>query len=383
MRAWLVIGIIAFASCRRPDERQTAAAAGPLSPIAPSSVTPAASAATTKVGAWSGKRLHVWITSCDESSEEVANILAGITKRPGVVDSVGVACTTVTTAGKLATLAEFPVDQGRTRVASRVAKTGIRTSLVIANLGPNGFDGALAKKVLVGDTSRAHLLELILDAAMRGGFHDVELDLESMETSVGPKYTKLAKDAVLRVSKRGGEVVVDVHAKTIDTPTWDGPGAHEYAALAEAGAVVRLMTYDMSTGPVPPGPSTRATWTRDVVKYARKKGVAANKLELGLPAYGYDFPPKGKGAAIALRYIEVMALRTKVKAEIKRDELGTPHFDYEADGGKHQVWFDDAISIGRLLSDLADVAPDVRGVAIWGIGRADPELGKVLADAGF
>jgi spore germination protein YaaH len=376
MRARLVVGILVFVSCRRPDDRHTAAAASPISP-------PAASVATTKAGAWSGKSLHVWITACDETSDEAADILGAIAKRPGVFDSVGVACTTVTDAGKLATVAEFPVDQGRAKIASKLTKAGVRTSLVIANTGPNGFDGPLAKKVLDGDASRMHLLELIMDAAMRGGFRDVELDLESMPTSAGPKYTKLAKDAVARVLKRGGEVVVDVHPKTIDTPNWDGPGAHEYAALAASGAVVRLMTYDMSIGPVPPGPSTRATWARDVVKYAKKKGVPSDKLELGLPAYGYDFSPKDKLTPVALRYTEVMALRAKMKAEIKRDEFGSPHFEYTAADGKHQVWFDDAISIGRLLSDLSDIAPDVRGVAIWGIGRADPDLGKLLADAGF
>ncbi len=377
MRTWLVVSLIAFASCRGADEGSTAAAAAPLSP------SPAPTVAATKSGAWAGKRLHVWVTSCDETSEEAANILAGLAKSPGVVDSVGVACTTVTPNGKLATLAEFPVDQGRAKVAGKLAKAGVRTSLVVANVGPNGFDAALAKKALEGDASRQHLLELIMDAAMRGGFRDVELDLESMPTNLGPKYTKLAKEAVARVEKRGGELTVDVHPKTIDTPTWDGPGAHEYAALADAGAVVRLMTYDLSIGPVPPGPSTRATWARDVVKYARSKGVPPEKLELGLPAYGYDFPPKGKGSALALRHVEVMALRTKVKAEIKRDEFGTPHFDYDAADGKHQVWFDDAISIGRLLTDLADVAADVRGVAIWGIGRADSDLGKLLVEAGF
>lgn len=354
----------------------------PLSPSATAPAIPSTPAAVTTPGAWAGKRLHIWVTSCDEYSEEAASILASIPKRPGMVDSVGVACTTVTETGRLAALAEHPPGKGRALIAAKLAKAGVRTSLVIANLGPNGFDGPIGKKVLEGDASRVHLLELILDTAKREGFRDVELDLESMETSAGPKYTLLAKHAVKRVIPRGGEVVVDVHAKTTDAPAWDGPGAHEYAALAKAGAVVRLMTYDMSIGPVPAGPSTRATWARDVVRYARAQGVPPEQLELGLPAYGYDFGPKDKGAPVALRHVEVMALRAKVKAEIKRDEFGTPHFEYEADG-KHEVWYDDAVSIGRLLTDLADVAPDVRGVAIWGIGRADPGLNKLLAEAGF
>jgi len=309
-------------------------------------------------------------------------VLALLAKRPSVVDTVGLACTTVTNNGKLATVGEDPPGQGRAKVAAKLEKGSARTSMVIANVGPNGFDGSLGKKALDTEASRAHLLELILDGAMRDGFRDVELDLESMPRSAAANYAKLTKDAVARVTARGGEVVVDVHPKKSDDESWDGPGGHDYAALAATGAILRIMTYDLSIGPVPPGPSTRATWAREVIAYARKNGVPANQLELGLPAYGYDFPPK-KGVPIAMRHLDVMALRAKVKGEIKRDEFGTPHFDYNAADGKHEVWFDDAASIARLLDDLADVAPEVRGVAIWGIGRADPELGKLLANAGF
>lgn len=378
LRAWLVVTVLGIAACRRPDDRQTAARPAPLSPVAPSSVPATQS---DKPKAWAGKRLHVWVTSCDEKSEEAANILALIAKHPGVIDSVGVACTHVVGNGRLVTVGEHPVDVGRGKIAGKLAKTGVRTSLVVANVGPNGFDGALGKKAIESEVSRVHLIELILDGARRDRIRDVELDLEAMSTKAAADYAKLAKEAALRV--KDGEVVVDVHPKTGDTQDWDGPGGHDYAALAESGVVVRLMTYDLSIGPVPAGPSTRATWAREVVKYARVKGVPAERLELGLPAYGYDFPPKGKGAPIALRHADVMALRAKLKAEIKRDEFGTPHFDYEGDGGKHEVWFDDAESIRRLLTDLSDIAADVRGVAIWGIGRADADLGKRLAEAGF
>jgi spore germination protein YaaH len=312
------------------------------------------------------------VTSCDEKSDEAASVLAAMNKHPGVIDSVGLACTTITPDGKLTSIGE------RAKLVARLHKASARSSLVIANVGPNGFDGPLAKKILDGEASRVHLLELILDAAMRDSFRDVELDLEAMSTKAAANYAKLTKLAVARV--KNGEVVVDVHPKTTDTHTWDGPGGHDYAALGDAGAVIRLMTYDLSTGPgVPPGPSTRATWAREVIKYARSKGIPAERLELGLPAYGYDFPPKGKGAPIALRHADVMELQAKTKAEIKRDEHGTPHFDYDG----HQVWFDDAESIKRLLAELADMAPEVRGVAIWGFGRADANLGKLLADLGF
>jgi spore germination protein len=203
-----------------------------------------------------------------------------------------------------------------------------------------------------------------------------------MPTIAADGYVQLVR-AVKSAAGDGVEISVDVHPKTVDDPGWDGPGAHDYTALANAGAVVRLMTYDLSIGPVPPGPCTKASWVREVVAYARSKKIPPAQLEIGLPAYGYDFPPEGKGVPLALKHKEIMQLKARVKAEVIRDDAGTPHFSYDAKDGRHEVWFDDAESLGRIIADLRPIAKDVRGIAIWGIGGADPRLVDTLVAAGF
>jgi spore germination protein YaaH len=336
---------------------------------------PTPSASAPPAHPWAGKRLHLWTTACDPAFKEVTDVYARATA--GSVKSVGIACTSITKDGSLVTQDERPIGKGRALVAKKFEK--LLPSLVIANPGPGGFDGPLGLQVVSDEKTRAHLVDTIVKAATREGFRAVELDLEAMPTAAAPFFVTLTSEVVAKLP--GVEIIADVHPKTVDDPGWDGPGSHDYLGIANAGAVLRLMTYDLSIGPVPPGPSTTAAWIRDVVQYARKKGVPPEKLEIGLPAYGYDFPPTGP--AVPLRYEEVMALLTRVKAKIVRDNNGSPHFDYDAGGQKHQVWFDDATSLGRVLTDLADQAKDVRGIAIWGIGRADPNLGKVLAEAGF
>ena len=342
-----------------------------------SAPTPSTSVTAVPAQPWAGKRLHLWTTACDPSFKEVTDVYSRATARAGLVDSVGIACTAVTREGSLVTQDERPVGKGRALVAKKFEK--LAPSLVIANPGPGGFDGALGMQVVSDEKVRARLVDAIAKTTAREGFRAVELDLEAMPTASAPFFVTLTTEVVARLP--GVEIVADVHPKTVDDPGWDGPGSHDYLAIANAGAVLRLMTYDLAIGPVPPGPCTTATWIREVVQYARKKGVPPEKLEIGFPAYGYDFPEKG--APIPLRYEEVMALVARVKVAVVRDPNGTPHFDYDAQGVHHQVWFDDATSIGRLLLDLGDIARDVRGIAIWGIGRADPNLGMVLGDAGF
>ncbi|MGZ3419018.1 MAG: glycosyl hydrolase family 18 protein [Polyangiales bacterium] len=314
----------------------------------------------------------MWTTSCDLGSRESLDAIA-LTKRLPGRGSVGVACTAVTAEGGLAD------EPGRPKLAARLAALGLQPSLLVANPGPGGFDGPLGAKVVTDPELRTKLARAIVQARAREGFGAIELDLESLPTSARDGYTALVKEVV---ATAGVPVAVDVHPKTVDDPGWDGPGAHDYKGIVDAGASLILMTYDLSIGPVPPGPSTKATWVREVVAYARALGIAPSKLMVGLPAYGYDFAPEGKGAA-PLRHEEIVALRSKTKSALVRDPLGSPHFAYAGEGGTHEVWFDDAESIGRLLADLAPIAGEVRGIAIWGAGRADPALAHALDGAGL
>lgn len=326
-------------------------------------------------GPWHGKALHLWTTSCDVRSNEAKSVVATVEAHAAPRPSVGLACATLTKDGAIAS-------PDRSAIVPRLHALGVETSIVVANTGESGFDGALAARVLHDEAARTRTIDALLDAQSRETHAAIEIDLEALPTSARDDLTAFVRTLRQRAPKTV-RIEVDVHPKTMDDPGWDGPGAHDYAALANAGAIVRLMTYDLSIGPVPPGPSTNARWIHAVVDYARGKGVSPDALEMGLPAYGYDFPPQGKGAPIAMRHEDVMRLALRTNAQLIRDANDVLHFTYDAPDGKHEVWLDDAKSLGRVMIDAASIAPEVRGVAIWGIGSADPRLLPALADLGL
>ncbi len=374
---FLAISAVSLTACRKTEPERTAPTTAPLTSVSASSKNPSAISSAAPATSFRGKKLHLWITSCDPRAKEVGDVLTRAAQGKHVT-SIGVACTAITKEGTLVAQGEHPVGKGRAAIAEKITKAGFLPSLVIANPGPLGFDGALATQVLGDEATRKKLAAAIADVVKNEHFAAIELDLEAMATIAAPGYSSLAAE-VRKGIAANVELVIDVHPKTVDDPGWDGPGSHDYVALSKTGAVLRLMTYDLSIGPMPPGPSTKASWIREVVEYARKTGVPAAQLEIGLPAYGYDYPPKEKGAPIPLRHEEVEALRVRVKATVVRDDGGTPHFQYDAPDGRHEVWFDDAESLGRVLAGVADLADQVRGVAIWGIGRGDKDLSRVLA----
>jgi len=340
--------------------------------------TPAPSSAPSEKGVWAGKRLHFWTTSCDADSEDVRALIASLTARPTLVASIGVACQTVREDGSIVTSGQGPKGRDRASIVASLRAKGIAdTSLVIANTSASGFDGKLGAMLLASEIARKKLVTSLQDVVRDETFSTFELDFEALPTKSAKDYVRFTSEIA---ATKGARVVVDVHPKTVDDPGWDGPGGHDYLALAKSGAVIRLMTYDLSIGPVPPGPSTKASWIAEVVAYAKSKGVPPAQLEIGLPAYGYDFPAKGKGAPTPLRHGQVMALLAKTKATVTRDENGSPHFQYD---GTHEVWFDDAESLKRVLDALRPIVDDVRGVAIWGLGGADPALLPMLEKQGF
>lgn len=325
---------------------------------------------------WRGKRLQLWTTACDPAAEETKALLAGVARAGVHLDALGLACTSLRDDGGLELAGGPPAAAARAALLTELAERGIATALVIANVDRGDFDGARGAAILGDPTRHAALVEAVLALEASERHAIVEIDLEELPTPSAADLVRFVEALRARLPSEV-RVVVDVHPKTKDDPGWTGPGAHDYAGLARAGAELRAMTYDYSLGPQPPGPTTSAAWIRDVVAYARGVGVPAARLQIGLPAYGYDFAPVPAGAsssAASVGWHGALALQARERATLVRDAGGAPHFAYRGDDGRHEVWFDDAESIARLLADLSDVAKDVDGVAIWGAGGADPQL---------
>ena len=107
---------------------------------------------------------------------------------------------------------------------------------------------------------------------------------------------------------------------------------------------------------------------RRVVEYAMTQ-IPAEKIDLGIPNYGYDWPlPFERGVTKAATINNVQAVRIAVEhgAEIQFDMVAeSPFFTYVEDGAKHEVWFEDVRSLQgkfRLIKEYG-----LRGCGYWQI----------------
>ena len=142
----------------------------------------------------------------------------------------------------------------------------------------------------------------------------------------------------------------------------------DYRALGEAADHVLLMTYEWGYTYGPPMAVAPLNKVRQVVEYALTE-IPANKIDLGIPNYGYDWPlPYERGVTVANTINNIQAVRIAVEkgAEIQFNEVSmSPFFGYEENGIAHEVWFEDVRSLNAKFNLIEQY--NLRGCGYWQI----------------
>ncbi|HEV2321087.1 MAG TPA: glycosyl hydrolase family 18 protein [Gammaproteobacteria bacterium] len=238
---------------------------------------------------------------------------------------------------------------------------------VVSNFGATDFDPALAHSAMV--TNRAATVDSIAMLAQTQGLAGINIDFEGLDVSDRDNYTTFITDLAQALHAEGSTLMLSVPAKSADDPndTWSWP--YDYAALSSQADLIQVMTYDEYVPGYGPGPVDGSDWMQACLKYAATQ-IPADKILLGLPAYGYDYDTTASTGA-AVTWKDVPALLNSTGATAQWDGTSnSPFFDYtDSKGDTHEVWYEDAKSI-QLKSGYA-VSLNLRGVSMWALGDED------------
>jgi spore germination protein YaaH len=130
------------------------------------------------------------------------------------------------------------------------------------------------------------------------------------------------------------------------------------------------MLYNLHGSKTGPGPLATKAWIAQVLSYAagrcdRLRIVPV--LKLGAMDWGPDGFKELQYADLAER------LATTPAESIERHpDGGSPHFRYEAPGGAHTVYYEDAASILEKVAFIQELGFDA--VVLWSLGREDPQI---------
>ena len=243
-----------------------------------------------------------------------------------------------------------------------------------------GFSNELAHIVLTDEQVQSSLVNNVTAMLSDKGYQGLDVDFEYVFPEDGPAYAAFIARLTGVLNPLGYPVITALAPKTSSRQRGLLYEAHDYAAIGAAANEVLLMTYEWGytySEPmaVAPLPNVRA-----VVEYALTQ-IPPEKIWLGIPNYGYDWPlpvvlGQTRATSISNRYAVELARR--YGAEIQFDDRAqAPWFRY-TDGNniQHEVWFEDARSIRAKLGLVREYG--LKGAGYWNLMRPFPQNWTVL-----
>lgn len=259
---------------------------------------------------------------------------------------------------------------------------GTSPILTLTPFGPDGmFNNYLITRITNDLDAQAVLIENLTAAVTEKGYQGVDIDFEYILAEDKYVFAQFVANVRVRINQLGYPVSVALAPKTSDDQPGLLYGGKDYALLGEAADFVLLMTYEwgytysepMAVAPLPN--------VRRVVEYALTR-IPPEKINLGIPNYGYDWPlpyEKGVTAATTIGNIEAVQIAIENNAVIQFDETAqSPFFTYERDGIAHEVWFEDVRSMNAKFGLVEEY--NLRGMGYWQIMKLFRANWLLLAD---
>lgn len=257
------------------------------------------------------------------------------------------------------------------RILAMAGAAGIRPVMVLAPEDERGsFSNALASLVFNDPAARARLIGQIVEVMEEKGYGELNIDFEFVLPEDRGVFTAFTREAAEAVRAAGFRSSVDLAPKTSRDQRGLLYEAHDYAALAEPVDRVLLMAYEWGYKYGPPLAVAPLNQVRRVVEYALTE-IPPEKIWLGVPNYGYDWPlpyERQRTVARTIGNVEAVTIAWDNRAEIFYDETAqSPYFVYTRDGVEHIVWFEDL----RSWQAKIDLAREygLAGIGVWQLNQ--------------
>ncbi len=246
---------------------------------------------------------------------------------------------------------------------------GVAPILTLTPFGPDGqFSNYLITRVVNNETAKQQLIENLTAQIRERGFEGVDIDFEYILPEDKFAFTDFVREVRTAVNALGFPVSVALAPKTSDTQTGLLYEGKDYGLLGEAADYVLLMTYEWGYTYGPAMAVAPINKVRQVVEYALTR-IPAEKINLGIPNYGYDWTlpfVRGTSKATTIGNIEAVQIAIQRGADILFDETSqAPYFNYIQDNFTHEVWFEDVRSLTAKFNLVKEYG--LRGMSYWQI----------------
>lgn len=254
----------------------------------------------------------------------------------------------------------------------------------------DGMDAGGMAAVLADPASRTAHVNALVGFAEAGDYHGIDLDYEqfafaddrSTWEATRPNWVSFITELADRLHADGRTLTVSIPPVYDDGRTPDsGYWVYDHGAIAPVVDRIRIMAYDYSTSSA--GPIAPLEWVKQVIDGVVETTDAPDKLVLGIPLYGYNWPVRVLGECPATEDVGRTSVTARGYPDLVQRRAGIPVYDETAgewtftydlviDDGvtactqQRQVWFVDAAGARERVEMAMDAG--FGGVSLWALG---------------
>ncbi|MDD3346838.1 LysM peptidoglycan-binding domain-containing protein [Oscillibacter sp.] len=258
---------------------------------------------------------------------------------------------------------------------------GTRPVMHLSTLTESGqFSIERATLLLTDLAVQDRLIAQVLQTIRMRGYIGLDVDFEYLPADLADDFASFLGRLQRLLHSQGAFLWAALVPKTSAAQSGLLYEGHDYAAIGAVTDGVLLMTYEWGYAAGPPMAIAPLPSVREVLDYAVTE-IPSEKIFLGVPNYGYDWPlpfVQGSTRAQSISNQRAIELAIAYQVAIQYDETAAaPFFHYtDAGGVVHEVWFEDARSVVTKLNLLSEYG--LQGAGFWNLMRPFSQIWLVL-----